>query len=171
MKRRRIMSAMRRGQALSFDAAAWSERAKRLSAGFLKYPDVYTSYVTVSVQAEQILFCEHGRHCDRSTLDHRAAGDRSGNARRRWHGAAARGDFPGRFTESTAVGFRTPGQRRRKWPQTSKLFAPLPWRMPMPVRRCSPDGPLRSFFMKCWGTGSKGTGNGTRLRGKHSPSK
>ena len=41
---------------LSFDAAAWSERAKRLSAGFLKYPDVYTSYVTVSMQASKSYF-------------------------------------------------------------------------------------------------------------------
>jgi TldD protein len=41
---------------LSFDAAAWSERARRLSAGFLKYPDVYTSYVTVSMQASKSYF-------------------------------------------------------------------------------------------------------------------
>ena len=41
---------------LAFDAAAWGERAKRLSAGFLKYPDVYTSYVTVSVEADKSYF-------------------------------------------------------------------------------------------------------------------
>lgn len=41
---------------LSFDAAAWGERAKRLSAGFLKYPDVYTSYVTVSMEADKSYF-------------------------------------------------------------------------------------------------------------------
>ena len=41
---------------LSFDAAAWSERAKRLSAGFLKYPEVYTSYVSLSVEASKSYF-------------------------------------------------------------------------------------------------------------------
>jgi TldD protein len=52
--RNHIDAAARPG--LSFDAAAWGERAKRLSAGFLKYPDVYTSYVTVSVEADKSYF-------------------------------------------------------------------------------------------------------------------
>ncbi len=41
---------------LSFDAAQWGERMKRLSAGFLKYPDVYTSQVFVSVEANKSYF-------------------------------------------------------------------------------------------------------------------
>jgi TldD protein len=41
---------------LSFDLAAWGERVKRISAGFLKYPDVYTSYVTVSAEADKSYF-------------------------------------------------------------------------------------------------------------------
>jgi TldD protein len=41
---------------LSFDAGQWGERMKRLSAGFLKYPDVYTSQVFVSVEANKSYF-------------------------------------------------------------------------------------------------------------------
>jgi TldD protein len=42
--------------ALSFDLAQWGDRMKRLSAGFLKYPDVYTSYLSVSVDANKSYF-------------------------------------------------------------------------------------------------------------------
>ena len=38
---------------LSFDAGQWGDRIKRLSAGFLKYPDVYTSYVSVSAEVNK----------------------------------------------------------------------------------------------------------------------
>ena len=41
---------------LSFDPGQWGDRVKRLSAGFLKYPDVYTSYVSVSVEANKSYF-------------------------------------------------------------------------------------------------------------------
>jgi TldD protein len=41
---------------LSFDANAWTSRLKKLSAAFLKYPDVYTSYATVSVEAKKDYF-------------------------------------------------------------------------------------------------------------------
>ncbi len=41
---------------LSFDVGAWGERMKRLSAGFLKYPDVYTSQVFVSMEANKSYF-------------------------------------------------------------------------------------------------------------------
>jgi TldD protein len=41
---------------LSFDARQWGDRMKRLSAGFLKYPDVYSSYVSVSAEANKSYF-------------------------------------------------------------------------------------------------------------------
>jgi TldD protein len=41
---------------LSFDSASWSARLKHLSSGFLKYPDVYTSYATISVSAKKSYF-------------------------------------------------------------------------------------------------------------------
>ena len=41
---------------LSFDLGQWGERMKRLSAGFLKYPDVYTSQVFVSMDANKSYF-------------------------------------------------------------------------------------------------------------------
>jgi predicted Zn-dependent protease len=41
---------------LSFDTAAWAARLKRLSASFLKYPDVYTSYATLSVESKKSYF-------------------------------------------------------------------------------------------------------------------
>jgi TldD protein len=34
---------------LAFDQSGWNDRAKRISAAFLKYPDVYSSSITVSV--------------------------------------------------------------------------------------------------------------------------
>ncbi|HEY6466832.1 MAG TPA: metallopeptidase TldD-related protein [Candidatus Acidoferrales bacterium] len=41
---------------LTFDQNAWAARLKRLSADFLKYPDVYTSYVTLSIQSKKQYF-------------------------------------------------------------------------------------------------------------------
>jgi TldD protein len=41
---------------LSFDLGQWGDRMKRLSAGFLKFPDVYTSYLSVSAEAEKSYF-------------------------------------------------------------------------------------------------------------------
>ena len=41
---------------LSFDGEAWGQRMKRVSGGFLKYADVYTSYVSVSVEATKSYF-------------------------------------------------------------------------------------------------------------------
>jgi TldD protein len=41
---------------LSFDQDAWTARLKRLSAGFLKYPGVYTSYATLSVESRKSYF-------------------------------------------------------------------------------------------------------------------
>jgi TldD protein len=41
---------------LTFDSAAWTARLKKISAGFLKYPDVYQSYVTVETDAEKRYF-------------------------------------------------------------------------------------------------------------------
>jgi TldD protein len=42
--------------ALTFDSAAWSVRLKKISAGFLKYPDVYTSYITIETDAQKHYF-------------------------------------------------------------------------------------------------------------------
>jgi predicted Zn-dependent protease len=41
---------------ISLDTTAWTARLKRLSAGFLKYPDVYTSYATLSVESTRDYF-------------------------------------------------------------------------------------------------------------------
>jgi TldD protein len=41
---------------LTIDANAWTARLKKLSAAFLKYPDVYTSYATISVEAKKEYF-------------------------------------------------------------------------------------------------------------------
>ena len=41
---------------LSFDQNAWNDRAKRISASFLKYPEVYSSSVTVSANAGKSYF-------------------------------------------------------------------------------------------------------------------
>jgi len=41
---------------LSFDPGQWGGRVKGLSAGFLKYPDVHSSYVSVSVEANKSYF-------------------------------------------------------------------------------------------------------------------
>jgi TldD protein len=40
----------------SFDANAWNDRVKRLSGAFLKYPDVYSSYVTLSAGTDKSYF-------------------------------------------------------------------------------------------------------------------
>jgi predicted Zn-dependent protease len=41
---------------LRFDQNAWAVRLKRLSANFLKYPDVYTSYATLSLESKKQYF-------------------------------------------------------------------------------------------------------------------
>lgn len=41
---------------LTFDQYAWATRLKRLSAAFLKYPDVYTSYATLSLESKKQYF-------------------------------------------------------------------------------------------------------------------
>jgi predicted Zn-dependent protease len=41
---------------LSFDSRQWGDRMKRLSAEFLKYPTVYSSYVSVSAEANKSYF-------------------------------------------------------------------------------------------------------------------
>jgi predicted Zn-dependent protease len=41
---------------LAFDLGQWGDRMKRLSAGFLKFPDVYTSYLSVSAEVNKSYF-------------------------------------------------------------------------------------------------------------------
>jgi TldD protein len=41
---------------LTFDANAWTTRLKKLSASFLKYPDVYSSYVELAVDSRKQYF-------------------------------------------------------------------------------------------------------------------
>jgi TldD protein len=41
---------------LAYDSAAWAARLRKLSAGFLKFPDVYSSYVSLSLESKKDYF-------------------------------------------------------------------------------------------------------------------
>ena len=74
------------------DQKEWEARTRKISAGFLKYPEVYSSYVSFDVSADRsYLATSEGTALIRPGAIARLV-IQARNARRRWHGIAARRD-------------------------------------------------------------------------------
>ena len=75
---------------ITFNQKEWEDKIRKYSAAFRKYPDIYTSSVTLQIEQSDFLLCFERRKQGRDAGPDGAPGGGGQHARRRRNGPGAR---------------------------------------------------------------------------------